>query len=117
MLGWLTCLVVLIALVGLIGDGPSYVEAAVFSVYLLPLASGVFYLRTASRMARGDQQIDNRTKWLAILIVVGFPLFPFALSCFPVFVAVGLMCRHALKHHYQAYCEVLNPPMSGTPEG
>ena len=115
MLGWLACVagaVAIIPIVGLFNDAVArdrvFEAVGTACLYLIPLIFGVLYLRSATRLARGDPTIYRRARWFSAMIIVGFPLFPFGLSCFPVLIAVGIMCLRTLKRHYAPHCEFFN---------
>lgn len=76
------------------------------AVHAAMIGSSILYLRIAGKMARREPDVFGWSRWLCLLIMASFPLFPIGLSCIPAFPIIGFLCFRKLGRYYPEYCRM-----------
>ena len=79
-------------------------NVVIIVLHLAMIAVAVPYLRVAARMSQRELRVAKWSRRLSLLMILTFPLFPYGLSCFPVFPLAGILCFRKTGRYYSAYC-------------
>jgi len=100
----LVCVLVPISLITL--RAPQIEDLVVAALHVPAIGCSVLFLRVARRMARREPSVEAWACALSLLMMAGFPTFPFGMCLLPIFIVAGLLCYRKVKQFYPAYCEV-----------
>ena len=82
------------------------VEISLIILHAPIIGYSILYLRVARKMARREPNAANWSRWLCLLMMASFPLFPIGLICLPVFPLIGFLCFRKIGRYYPEYCKM-----------
>jgi hypothetical protein len=68
------------------------VEVVLIALHVAMIGYSILYLRVAKKMARREPDVIGWSRWLCLLMMASFPLFPIGVFCIPVFPIIGFLC-------------------------
>jgi len=70
------------------------------------MGCSIFYLRVAAKMSRREAGAFASSRWLCLLTMASFPLFPIGLFCIPLFPIIGILSFRKVRRYYFDYCKM-----------